>query len=89
MDLFGKSDGLPVPPTCMITVFATPGTDTQSSINYCIPIKGVVCNTKQIAIIRMLESSSNISTGIVIMSNNNLVWLVCELCLYIITIIIN
>ena len=57
MDLFGSSDGIPAPPTCMITVSATPGPDTESIIKYCIPIKGVVSNTQEIFIIRSLESN--------------------------------
>ena len=64
MDLFGKSDGLPDPPTCLITVFATPGPNTRLSVNYCVPVKGVVSDTEQIYIIRMLESFSNTPTGI-------------------------
>ncbi len=63
MDLFGSSDGIPDPPTCMITILATPGTKTQSSLNYCIPIKGVVSVTEQICIIRLLESSSIVPSG--------------------------
>ncbi len=58
MDLFDSSDGIPDPPTCMITILATPGPNTQSSLKYSIPIKGVVFVTEQICIIRSLESSS-------------------------------
>ena len=57
MDLFGSSDGIPDPPTCMITVSATPGPDTESIISYCIPINGVVSDTHDIFIIRSLESN--------------------------------
>ena len=67
MDLFGKSDGLPDPPTCLITVTATPGPNTRSTINYGIPVEGVVSDTESIYIIRTLESSSSslhVPTGI-------------------------
>ncbi len=63
MDLFGTSDGTPDPPTCMITVLATPGTNTQSSLKYSIPIMGVVSDTEQICIVRSLESSSIVPSG--------------------------
>ncbi len=43
----------------MITVLATPCPETRS-LNYCIPIKGIVCGdkVKNIHIIRVLESTS-------------------------------
>ena len=56
MDDFGKSDGLPDPPTCLITVFATPEPGTSSrSLAYSIPVKGVVSTVEKIVISRLLD----------------------------------
>ena len=55
MDGFGKTDGLPIPPCCLITVFATSSPDTSSYLSYCIPIKGIAADTKEIFINRLLK----------------------------------
>ncbi len=54
IDLFSSSDGIPVLPSCMISVSATLSPETRS-LRYCIPIKGVISDTKQINIFRPLE----------------------------------
>ncbi len=47
----------------MITVSATPCPETRS-LNYCIPIKGVVCDEiKTLHIVRVLESTSTVQSG--------------------------
>ncbi len=53
----------------MITVSATPCPETRS-LNYCIPIKGVVCDeVDKIHIVRVLESTSIVQSGKAILSN--------------------
>ena len=63
MDDFGKSDGLPDPPTCLVTVFATPEPDTSSSLGYSIPVEGVVSNVEEIVISRFLEPLTSPTPG--------------------------
>ena len=62
MDDFGKSDGLPDPPTCLVTVFATPEPGTSSSLGYSIPIKGVVSSIEKVVVSRFLEPVTSPST---------------------------
>ena len=61
MDDFGKSDGLPDPPTCLVTVFATVGPKTTPYLSYSVPIRGVVTKTKEIFVNRLLDPSSSAS----------------------------
>ena len=63
MDDFGKSDGLPVPPTCLVTVCATPEPGTSSILAYSIPVKGVVSNVEEIVISRLLEPFTSPTQG--------------------------
>ena len=55
MDDFGKSDGLPDPSTCLVTVYATVGSNTAPHLNYSVPIRGVVTKTKEIFLNRLLD----------------------------------
>ena len=59
MDDFGKSDGLPDPPTCLVTVFATVGPKTTPYLSYSVPIRGVVTKTKEIFVNRLLDPSAS------------------------------
>ena len=57
MDDFGKSDGLPDPPTCLVTVFATVDPKTTPYLSYSVPIEGVVTKTKEIFVNRLYDPS--------------------------------
>ena len=61
MDDFGKSDGLPNPPTCLVTVYATVGPNTALHLNYSVPIRGVVTKIKEIFVTRLLDPSASSS----------------------------
>ena len=63
MDDFGKSDGLPNPPTCLVTVYATVGPNTAPHLNYSVPIKGVVTKTKEIFVTRLFDPSAYASSS--------------------------
>ena len=56
--MFGESDGPPNPPTCIFSVFGTPGPHTEPHFCYRIPIEGVIGNEKEIYIIRSLYVES-------------------------------
>ena len=57
MDIFGYSDDIPDPPTCLITVLADNTIpDTAHNLNYHVPVKGIVCDTRKLSIIRVLET---------------------------------
>ena len=63
MDDFGESDGLPDPPTCLVTVFATVGPKTTPYLSYSVPIRGVVTKTKAIFVNRLLDPSASSSSS--------------------------
>ena len=63
MDDFGKSDGLPDPPTCPVTVYATVGPNTAPHLSYSVPIRGVVTKTKEIFVNRLLDPSASASSS--------------------------
>ena len=63
MDDFGKSDGLPDPPTCLVTVYATVGSNTALHLNYSVPIRGVVSKTEEIFVNRLLDPSASSSSS--------------------------
>ena len=56
MERFGRTEGHPVPPSCLVTVCALSGPKTEEYFTYEVPIVGVVSRTKEIAIIRFLET---------------------------------
>ena len=60
MEKFGSSDGVPIPPDCLVTVCATSGSNTEECLNFEVPLVGVVSLTKVICIIRMLQSVETI-----------------------------
>ena len=69
MDDFGKSDGLPDPPTCLVTVYATVGSNIAPHLNYSVPIKGVVTKTKEIFVNRLYDPSSSSSQSMCLVSS--------------------
>ena len=66
-DMFG-SDDLPIPPSCLITVWAKLAQDTEEHLSYPVSLIGVNCDTEAIYIDRFLEKGT---TGIL-----------CNLCYY-------
>ena len=53
-DLFG-SDDLPIPPSCLVTVFAVQIEDTEEHLSYAVSLKGVDNDAQKIYIDRFLE----------------------------------
>ena len=53
-DVFG-SDDHPIPPSCLITVFAVQAEDTEEHLNYAVSLKGVDSDAQKIYIDRFLE----------------------------------
>ena len=66
VDLFGLRVNAD-PPRCYLTVYATtsPHTTTVAVLSYCLPLIGVSGNTKEIYIVRSLETvpANTITTG--------------------------
>ena len=56
-DVFG-SDDLPIPPSCLITVFAEQAEDTEEHFSYAVSLKGVDSDAKKIYIDRFLEKGT-------------------------------
>ena len=56
-DLFG-SDDHPIPPSCLITVFAEQAEDTEKHLSYAISLKGVDSDAQKIYIDRFLEKGT-------------------------------
>ena len=48
-DVFGADD-LPIPPSCLITVFAEQAKDTEKHLSYAVSLKGVDSDAKKIYI---------------------------------------
>ena len=59
-DLFGSND-LPIPPSCLITVWAKLSCDPEEHLRHPVTLTGIDCNTRKIYISRFLETST---TGI-------------------------
>ena len=55
--MFG-SDDLPIPPSCLITVFAVQAEDTEKHLSYAISLKGVDSDAQKIYIDRFLEKGT-------------------------------
>ena len=64
MDAFGRSDsdGLPDPPSCLVSVYADNEQKAAKLLSYAVPIRGVVSLTEEIFINRFLESTGIICT---------------------------
>ena len=65
MDKFGRSDsnGIPDPPSCLVSVYADNEQKAAKLLSYAVPLKGVVSLTEEIFINRFLET-----TGITVYS---------------------
>ena len=59
MDKFGRSDsdGLPDPPSCLVSVYAKDQHKADELLSYAVPLKGVVSLTEEIFINRFLETT--------------------------------
>ena len=59
MDKFGRSDsdGLPDPPSCLVSVYAKDQHKADEHLSYAVPLKGVVSLEEEIFITRFLEST--------------------------------
>ena len=59
MDAFGRSDsnGLPDPPSCLVSVYAKDEHKADELLSYAVPLKGVVSLTKEIFVTRFLETT--------------------------------
>ena len=59
MDTFGRSDsdGLPDPPSCLVSVYADNEQKAAKLLSYAVPLKGVVSLTEEIFITRFLETT--------------------------------
>ena len=60
-DLFGSQE-LPIPPSCLITVWGKITDDTEDLLSYSVGLNGIDSDTKEICINRFLETTS--TTGI-------------------------
>ena len=56
MDKFGRSDGVPELPSCLVTVYANSEQITEE-LRYAVPIEGVISKVNEIFITRSLETS--------------------------------
>ena len=63
-DLFGSQE-LPIPQSCLITVWGKEADDTEELLSYSVGLKGIESDSKEICITRFLETSS--TTGIIFM----------------------
>ena len=61
-DLFGSID-LPIPPSCLITVWAKLSCDPEERLRHPVTLTGIDCSTRKIYISRFLETST---TGIIV-----------------------
>ena len=59
MDAFGRSDsdGIPDPPSCLVSVYADNEQKAAKLLSYAVPLKGVVSLTEEIYITRFLETT--------------------------------
>ena len=59
MDAFGRSDsdGLPDPPSCLVSVYAKNQHKADELLSYAVPLKGVVSLEEEIFITRFLETT--------------------------------
>ena len=59
MDKFGRSDsdGLPDPPSCLVSVYAKDQHKADELLSYAVPLKGVVSLTEEMFITRFLETT--------------------------------
>ena len=69
-DLFGSQE-LPVPQSCLITVWGKEADDAEELLSYSVGLKGIDSDSKEICVTRFLETTSdkgNIIIGNVCMS---------------------
>ena len=59
MNMFGRSDsdGLPDPPSCLVSVYAKDQHKADELLSYAVPLKGVVSLAEEIFITRFLEAT--------------------------------
>ena len=55
-DRFGPND-LPIPPSCLITVWADLSCKPKIRLRHPLSLQGIHCNTRKIYIIRFLETT--------------------------------
>ena len=59
-DLFG-TDILPLPPTCLVTIWSEGSQDTKEYLSYTVPLIGINSDVMEICIQRFLDTSSRSS----------------------------
>ena len=59
MDKFGRSDsdGIPDPPSCLVSVYAKDEHKADELLSYAVPLKGVVSPAEELFITRFLETT--------------------------------
>ena len=59
MNMFGRSDsdGIPDPPSCLVSVYADNEQNAAKLLSYAVPLKGVVSLEEEIFITRFLETT--------------------------------
>ena len=62
-DQFGSKDiDLPIPPSCLITVWADLSCNPKTHLRHPVTLTGIDCNTRKIYISRFLETVDTINT---------------------------
>ena len=56
-DQFGSND-LPIPPTCLVTVWADLSCNPKIRLRHPVTLTGIDCNTRKIYISRFLQTST-------------------------------
>ena len=57
MNRFGRSDGVPELPSCLVTVYYANNEQITEDLRYAVPIEGVISKVKEIFITRSLKTS--------------------------------
>ena len=65
-DLFGSQE-LPVPPSCLITVWGKEADDTEELLSYSVGLKGIDSDPNEICVTRFLETTTDKGYLIIIM----------------------
>ena len=73
MDAFGRSDsdGLPDPPSCLVSVYADNEQKAAKLLSYAVPLSGVVSLTEEIFINRFLETTGITNSNLYILCTHN------------------
>ena len=73
MDAFGRSDsdGIPDPPSCLVSVYADNEQKAAKLLSYAVPLSGVVSLTEEIFINRFLETTGITNSNLYILCTHN------------------